>query len=165
MNSRVAKTNFDYCKETLELKLGLENKYLELAMRLHKIFNERMYEPNYETFGDFIEELKMSRSKGSALVNIWQRLVVDWKIKKELISNAGGWTKVYEFLPLMKNKDQAVAWLQKSKDLSQSDIRKEKQEAKTGIPMATCKHPDYVIFRRCVACGDTERIYDDDKTQ
>lgn len=165
MDSKIAKTNFDFCKETMALKSELEMSYLQLGQRLGRIVIEKMYEPNYETFDEFLEEIKLSRATASKLINVYSKFIFEFKIRPQLLAEAGGWSKVAEILPFAENKSQAEAWLQKAKHITQSDLRKEIKEAKTGISMAGCKHVDceVITFRKCRTCGDTERIYDKEK--
>lgn len=165
MNKTLAKVNFDYCQETLQLKNGLELSYLDLAQRLHKIQLNKMYLPNFDTFDDFLDEIKVSRATASKMINIWLTFVVKYRIDTRRLADAGGWSVVAEILPYATSKTAAVDWLVKAKVNRRRDLRKLLTEEKTGIIMSTCKHVTTVTitFKRCEDCGETFRVYDDEE--
>ncbi len=161
MDKLTAKTNFNYCQETISLKSDLELSYLDLASRLHKIQLNRMYEPNYESFDEFLEEIKISKSTASKLINIWVRFVIQFKIKPKMLADAGGWTVVAEILPYADTKKSAERWLLDAKENRRKDLRKNLLELKTGISMSKCKHKNkrHVLFWKCEDCGETGQIF------
>lgn len=164
MDRKLAKVNFDYCEETVKLKTELELSYLDLASRLHKIQLNRMYEPNYESFDEFLKEMKISRATANKLINIWVRFVIQFKIKPKLLADAGGWSVVAEILPHAENKKEAEEWLLQAKEYNRQDLRKNLIEHKTGVDMRLCKHEKTVIikFEHCLKCGENHRIYEDE---
>lgn len=164
MDARIAKTNFGYCQETIALKGDLELSYLDLASRLHKIQLNKMYEPNYETFDEFLEEIKLSRATASKLINIWRRFVIQFKIKPRVLADAGGWSVVAELLPVVENKSQAEKWLLSAKETRRGDLRKNLLELKTGVLMMKCKHKevDVICFWKCKRCGESGRMDDEE---
>src|SRR3990167_7044707 len=124
MNKALAKTNFDYCQETMKLKGDLELSYLDLASRLNKIQEDKMYEPNYEDFDEFLQEIKISRATANKLINIWVRFVIQFQIAPKLLAEAGGWSVVAEILPYAENKTVAIRWLKEAKESRRVDLRK-----------------------------------------
>lgn len=162
MDSGVAKKNFDYCEETIALKYRLELSYLEFAERLYKISRDRLYLPNYDSFPEFLEELKISGGSASKLINVWVKFVMEFKVSKKVLSESGGWTKAAEILPYADSRQSAEDWLMRAKTLGRSDLRKMIKEAKTGILMGECPHPknqvETITFCKCGRCGDTWRI-------
>lgn len=164
MDKRIAKTNFDYCQETIALKGELELSYLDLASRLYKIRLNRMFEPNFDTFDDFLEEIKISRGSANKLINIWYRFIIQFKIKPKLLAAAGGWTIVAEILPHAENKAQAERWLRDAQENRRGDLRKNLKEHKTGIDMRVCKHRHRtaITFLKCKDCGDTEQFFSEE---
>lgn len=161
MDKRIAKTNFDYCQETINLKGDLELSYLDLASRLHKIQLNKMYEPNYESFDEFLWEIKLSKASASKLINIWVRFVIQFKIAPKLLAEAGGWSVVAEILPVAKSKSAAERWLRQAKANRRGDLRKTLKEKKSGVSMAKCphKHKRNIFYWQCERCGDTGGIY------
>lgn len=162
MNNKVARSNFEYCQDTLKAKYDLELSYLDLASRLYNIHRESMFEPNYETFDEFLEELKISRFTANRLINIWSRFILEFKIRPKVLALAGGWSIVAEILPHVENKKQAEHWLHEAQGMRQRDLRKNLKEKSTGIDMRVCKHRDYevITFKKCNHCGETIRIYE-----
>lgn len=166
MDRKIADKNYHYCQQTLALKNQLELGFLEVGERLHKILSEEMYRPNYDTFVDFLEEMKISLPTASKLMNVWVKFVLTFKVKTKLLAEAGGWTKAAEVLPYVQNKEEAETWLIRAKELNQKDLRQELREAKTGIRIDSCDHKgkfETITFRRCVSCGYSERIYAEEK--
>jgi hypothetical protein len=156
MNKNIASANFDYCEKTLALKGNLELSYLDLASRLHKIQINKMYEPNYETFDDFLQEMKISRATANKLINIWVRFIIQFKIKPKMLADAGGWSVVAEILPHASSKKQAERWLRDAKENKRGDLRKNLKEHTTGQDMRLCKHKNLraVMFNKCLDCGE-----------
>lgn len=153
--------HYEYIEKTIALKENIERGFLEFGKRLKRIRDERMYEPQYDSFDDFIPELKMSKGTVSKLINIYEKFVVQYKISTVLLLEAGGWTVVAELLPVVRNKTEAKAWLEKAKVLHRPDLRLELKEHKTGIDQATCKHTkDFYTLRICRVCGFRETIKD-----
>jgi hypothetical protein len=163
MTNEIEKRN--YCEETLSLKRDIEVSFLDLGERLQRIRDDQLYFPSWDTFEDFMMEMKMSAGTASKLINIYQRFVLEYKISTKAIAKAGGWSIVAECLSIVKSKEEAVEWIEKASLMTQTDIRREIKEAKTGIPMSECKH-DWVSLRFCKCCGLRERTYEDEsKTQ
>lgn len=125
-----------------------------------KIRDERLFEPQWDTFGIYVSELKMSEPVASKLINIYKRFVLEYNILPEKLLKAGGWSVVAEVLPVVKTKEEAVEWIDKMEVLTKEDIRKEILEKKTGITQQNCKHEDYYTIKVCRVCGDKERIYE-----
>lgn len=163
MDQRLAKLNYEYCREVVELKKDIERNYLELAGRLCKIEDEKMYEPNYETFADFLEEIHITPSVASRMKTIWRKFVLEYDIKPVKIAEAGGWDKVYSIVKISGSKQQAEDWLHKINHLNRADLRKEIKELETGVTMSECKHihTEAITFHKCLDCGDTWREYGD----
>lgn len=166
MDQRLAKNNYDYCKDTLLLKHDIERNYVELAGRLCTIEDGKMYEPNYESFNEFLEDVNITPSVASRMKTIWRRFVVEYKIKLTKIAEAGGWDKVYSVIKVTTNKGEAEEWLERlsgDNKLRRSDLRKELKERETGIEMSKCRHrhTETITFHKCLDCHDTWRDYVD----
>lgn len=162
-NLSVVKANQEYCTETLELKNSIEENFLELGKRLMKIRDEELYAPNWENFGGYIEEMKVSESAASRLITIYAKFVLEFKIAPAQVALAGGWATVSELIPLLKEgtKKEAESWLNKASTLTKSDLRKEVNEARSGIEMKDCKHAETLLFKRCLVCKDTWRVHEE----
>lgn len=149
-----------FCLETKHLKERLELDFLHLGERLWKIRGERLYEPQWSDFGEFLMELKLSESTACRLIGIWHKFVFQFKIPISELVKAGGWTLLAEISPAIESKREAVHWLAKAQNLTVTDLRRELKEAKTGVEMKECKHEDSFILRCCKNCGLRERIYE-----
>lgn len=146
----------DFCEETISKKHILELGWIELCGRLKEIRDGGLYEGRWDSFEDFLNDPAMGLDKGTAsrMITIHEKLILEYKIKPTMIANAGGWSKVAEILPAVKDKASAEEWLSKSASLSKSDLRKEIKEDRTGIKMVDCQHKDYYVVKICRKCGD-----------
>lgn len=160
MTNQIEIKNGEYCQETLELFTKMQIGYLALAARLHKIKNERLYQPTWDSFQSYCMEMsEMSISTVSRLVNLQQKLVLDSGIPESDISEAG-WSKVAMALPIIHTADEAKFWVEKAKVLSKTDFSRELKEFKTGRQMKDCEHLESYLVRYCPDCKDKWREYD-----
>lgn len=142
-----------FCLDTIFVKQGAEMRFLEVGGRLLQIYLEKMWKVGWDSFEDYIHEMQMSRSTANKLMNIYRRFVIEFRIPHSKLAEAGGWSVLAEVLPVVKNKKDADDWIWKSKELSKTDIRREIQEAKSGVMMAECKHKDTYTLVCCNDCG------------
>jgi len=153
-------TPLDFCEDAINKKHFLEMQWLELCAMLKEIRDKDLFAGRWDTFEDFLTDPAMGMDKGTAskMINIHEKLTLEYKVKPTMIANAGGWSKVAELLPTVKNKEDAEAWLAKAAVLSKSDLRKEIKEEKTGIQMSKCRHRNSykVVMCCCRDCGGKE---------
>lgn len=154
-----AEYNFDYCKETLKLKDDIELHFVEFGERLSRIRELELYQPNYETFGEFCKELKIHESKASKLINIYDLFVVKYKFKPVQLSRAGGWSVLATVLPVIKSKKDAIHWLAEAQYCTKDDLEISVREVRKGIDMSKCKHKDTYQIEICRICGERKQIY------
>ncbi len=151
--------NHEYCTDTLRLKGGLEESFLELAKRLMSIRDEQKYAPQWDSFPSFLDEAKLSESTASKLITIYRKFVLEFQIPERRLLDAGGWTAVAEFAPMVNNRTDAETWLDRSSVLSRTDLRREITEAKRGVDQASCNHQfDLLSINVCSECGLRERV-------
>jgi hypothetical protein len=153
-------SNLNFCHDTLELKGTIENSFLVLGERLLKIRTERLYEPQWQAFDEYVNEMKMSEASANKLISIYQKFILEYKIPSNLLTLAGGWAVVAEILPVV-TKDTVKDWLNKATVLSRQDLRKEVKEARTGIDMSKCEHKNFYTIRCCRDCGDRIAVHEE----
>lgn len=154
--------NLKYCNETLELKATIEGGFLTLAEHLYNIKTHNLFEPQWSSFLEFCDELRMSQNNINKLIQIHEKFVLEYGIDKEQIKTAGGWSTLQEILPMVSSKKLAVKWLESASLLSRADLRKNIIEEKTGIDMRNCFcDTDYYIIKICRKCGKRISIPDD----
>lgn len=152
--------NFNYCQETLVLKETIEGSFLELADRIMRIRNGRLFEPQWTSFSEYCSEMDMKESTASRLINILERYVLTkWKTHADIVK-IGGWTVAAELLPLIKTREDADKWFALAEVHSREDLRRDKKEALTGIVQTECKHPNSFKVLVCPDCLDRQRIYE-----
>lgn len=157
--NRSPQARLAFCNQILEYKGGIEASFLELGRRLRLVREERLYSDQWESFDDYLMELKnISLPTATKLINIYGTFVVEYKIPVKKLVQAGGWTMLAETLPVVKSKEDALAWLEKATLLTRTDLRREIQEANTGILMRDCEHEESAYLRVCLRCGIKERI-------
>lgn len=147
------KNNLIYCNDALQLKTSLEQGFIRLGEYLYTIKNERLYEANWASWEEYSLELKMSQNSINKLIQIYARFILSYGIPEEKVVEAGGWSVIAELLPVIETAEQAEEWLDKAKELTREDLRKEITEKKSGIPMQSCKHLDTYTITVCRGCG------------
>lgn len=147
MNQVVAENNFKYCEETFKLKNNIELNFLLLAERLKKIQDEKLYQPNYDKFHDFLNEININNSVASRLISIYELFVEKYKFKHEELIEAGGWSKLSEIVKVSTTKAEARKWL-KVASTNPKVIIREMIEVEDETPaVLTCD--DYYIIKIC----------------
>lgn len=146
----------EFCAHTIAFKHFIETQWLELAGQLKQIRDKELFKGRWESFEDFLGDPTMAMDKGTAskMINIYEKFILEYHIKESRIAQVGGWAKVAEILPVVKNKKSAEEWLDSAASLSKADLRKEIHEERSGIQMSKCKHEDYYIVKICRCCGD-----------
>ncbi len=130
---------------------------------LMKVRDEMLFLTTHSSFVEFLWELKMTESTASKLIGIYKRFVVELGIAESHLLEAGAWTSLYKIKDLAKDKQSADFWIMQAEVLSPKDLDIEIKEAKTGVPQATCNHPDgFIEFRWCKNCNLKTRIYPDE---
>lgn len=154
--------NLDYCNSTLDLKKNIESSFLELGERLLKIRNEQTYRPQWDSFPEFVWEMRWSESQASKLINIYQKFVLEYSFPTPKLLAAGGWSVLAEILPMIKSKVDAVRWLDIATTKARHDLRADMKEEKTGVLQPECPHGDTYELRICNACGLKTKIYSEE---
>jgi hypothetical protein len=153
-----------FCDQTITLKVETESKFLELGARLAKIRDEEMFAGRWENFDDYCEsDLKMSPGTASKLINIHQKLVVEYKVSPGKLAEAGGWTRLAMALPFITDKKSADEWVDRVASAgSRRDLEMLIKEKHTGVDPIKCDHPEDQcrVIKICARCGESWRVYD-----
>ncbi len=159
--SKKLQNKIDYCEETINKKHFLEAGWLELCARLKEIRDKGMYEGRWDSFEDFLSDpqMGMDKSTASRMITIHEKLIIEYEVSPDKIVKAGGWTKVSELLPVIKDKASAEKWLGDASVLSQKDLRKEVRGNGVDNSIA-CKHKNTykITIECCRDCGNKETI-------
>jgi len=150
---------YDYCQETISLKIKLETGFLLLGERLKKIRDGFLYQPQWESFDIYLDEIKIDPATASKLITIYTKFVLEYGIAPEEIAAAGSWSNAYEISTVAKTKEDVTRWLEESKDRTPKDTKIELRKVKTGKDPDNCKH-EWVSIRYCSHCNTKEKIYD-----
>lgn len=147
--------NLSICEAAITQKHQLEIGWLGLCGMLKNIRDNELYKGRWESFEDFLQDPQMGLDKASAskMITIHEKFIIEYKMSPARIANAGGWSKIAEVLPAVKNKKSAEEWVDKCSSLSKSDLRKEVKEHATGIKMSECLHSDFYTVKICRGCG------------
>ena len=145
-------SNHQYLEETVSLREKLEGGFIILAERLKKIRDTRIYDPEYESFGDFLREIRISESSASKLIGVYEKFVLMGGIPADEVAKVG-WTNISLFLPRIKTKDDAIEIWDKTHLLDRTDAQRVYQEMKTGVDMAECAHAEIRTLIVCTKCG------------
>lgn len=165
MKTLTEKNKHDICQHALALKKNIEVDFLSLGAMLSRIQKERLWEAGWESWVEYTMELKMSPSVVSRLINIYEVFAVQYGIAPAQIAAAGGYSVVAEYLPLVgpkTSKEVVEDWLTTAASLSRQDVRRTILEAKKGVDMAKCEHPNAYIIRVCPDCGNRDKIHEEE---
>lgn len=153
-------TNYNKCLSVIEFKKNIELMFLELGKALMEIRDGFLYEGSWDTFEEYLDEIKISPSVASRLITVYRTMVLDYQLEPTLIANAGGWSNAYEIIKVSPTKEEAEKWLIESENRMPKDTKILLREAKTGVSQETCPH-DYYLLKVCRKCGDKIRVYED----
>lgn len=148
--------------EVVELKKNIELAFLTLGEKLYKIRDEELYLSNWESFVDYLDEVKISPSVASRLITVYEKMVLEYELSTDLIANAGGWSNAYEILQISSGKTDAKKWLKESENRLPKDTKIALREARTGIKQDECKHEDFYTIDICRKCGAKIRTYEEE---
>jgi len=154
--------NLSVCNEAIQLKKNIEKNFLMLGQYLMNIRDNKLYVGSWEAFHDFLEEMNITDSTASKMINIYKKFVIEYQIAEDRVIEAGGWTKLAVVLPLVNSSEDAEYWIDQSVILTSRDLAKEVKEHKTGIDMRYCKHGDTYLIRKCRECGEYWEVPEND---
>jgi hypothetical protein len=156
MNAIQPKSEFavmNYCRDTLEIAKSIEESFLVLGERLHRIKTEQLYRGSWESFAEFLTEAKLNEGTASKLITVYRTFVERYNIDRERLISAGS-SSLYEVASLIGSKEDAEAYVEKAVTLRREDLREEIREAKAGAH----EHQwEKIIMRRCGTCNKLER--------
>lgn len=158
MSKQVLKS-ISFCEHTIAFKHFIETQWIEFAGQLKEIRDKELYKGRWDSFEDFLNDPAMAMDKGTAskMITIHERFILEYKIPNSKIARVGGWSKVAEILPAVKDKKSAEIWLENAASLSKSDLRKQVKE-ENNPDSIECKHKDCykVVMCCCRKCGNKE---------
>lgn len=157
MNTEIK--NLDYCTDALRLKKNIEMNFIILGEHLFKIREEKIYQGQWDSFLEFLDEMNLAESTANKIINIFKTFVIQYNIPKQTLVEAGGWTKLYATLPMVNSKKDADYWIEQSKILTMSDLSKEVRERKTGVEMRKCNHKNSYTISICKDCGQRTQLH------
>ena len=151
-------TPLGFCESTIELVQNIEGAFINLGERLHKIRIERLWESNWDSYEEFLGEIKISPGKASKIVSVYETFVLEYKVPTEKLSSVG-WSSLYSMLPAIKSGQDANEWVEKGSVLRREDIEDEVREFKKG--KCNCdEHPfEEIILQICKNCGKRHRVF------
>lgn len=152
---------YNYCEDTKKLKNKIESDYIEIAKRLHTIKINKLYEAQYGSWSLYLDDAKIGQAKAEQLIRIYEKFILEHKVKQSLLIDAGGWSVVIRLLPMAKTKEMAEnALLQASllpNRVSTANYVKDAMKQ----DFAECECLDTYTIKICRACGDREKVYED----
>lgn len=152
--------NLKLCQKGLELMKVLEQGFLKLGEVLMEIRNNQAYYPQWESFGDYLEEGHvMSEANASKLITVYNRYIIKMQEPEQELVKIG-WSKLYD-LHRTYDEDQELrdAMLDASL-LTTSHLRQKLHEKKAGVDQTTCKHTNTYTIKVCRDCNFREKIYE-----
>ena len=149
----MSKTAAAYIKETVALRDKIEGAFIILGERFHKILEDGLWKGTFESYAEFLAEMRISEANASKLMTVYRTYVVEHGVSHEKLARAG-WSNLYTAIPLLKEKN-AEEVVQKATALRRADISDEVREKQ--YPEHDCKG-ETVRYRICDTCGKRERV-------
>lgn len=130
----------EFLRETVQLVKQIETRFLELGARLYKIREEKLWYGSYDSFNDFLQEIKLTPGNASILSSVHKNYVLDGGIE---IENLAGipYSNLYEAIPLIE-KEGVTSAAVKAETLTRSEIKDEVREQKLGVHEHTVKNDE-----------------------
>lgn len=129
--------------------MQIETHFLELAARLYKIREEKIWEGTYESYQDFLDDIHVSRGNASMLEAVHKAYVLEGHATFKKVGTS--YSKLYEAIPLIAEKGVDYAILTATTQ-TRSDIKELVREKKHG----DCSHEELITI--CAGCHI--RIYE-----
>ena len=118
-----------------------------------EIRDKELYNGQWDSFDEYCQEMKMSESSASKIISIYSKCILRFGLPETTVIEAGGWSSVYEVMPMINTKKEAEYWLHLAKTLSRKDLRDEIAESKKGVSQAKCSHENSYEILVCRDCG------------
>lgn len=116
-----------------ELVREIDRCQIELAEILYKVKYHQLWKQwGYKSFNDYVNrELSLRTGKSFYLIQIYQKLIIDAKVKKEEIKEIG-WSKVKEIAPIITENNKQELLLKVKQDCVE-ELSEEVREIKNTI--------------------------------
>ena len=149
-------TNTEYIKVTVQLKRDLEKNFFVLGERLKKIRDDELYVGVYDSFREFLEDMRMTESFASRLIKVYSTFIERFKMKPETIATVG-WSALYQIAKHTENKKEATDLVELARNVRRVDLEDELRERKTGC-INHIFNGDKIVLKRCITCGKWVKI-------
>lgn len=143
----------DFCRDTLQLAKSIEESFLVLGERLYRIKVDKLFAGSWESFSEFLGEAKLNEATASKLITVYRTFVETYNVDRDLLAAAGS-SALYEVIPLISNKEEAVEFAEKATTLRREDLRQEIREKRKGAHEHVWEP---MHMRRCTVCNKLER--------
>lgn len=145
----------DYLRDTIDVVKQIETRFFELGKRLWRINQEKMWQGEYDSFHQFLNEIGVNHGMATMLMKNYQYYILEGKQKpKDLIEV--GYSKLYAAIPLIE-QDGLSDTLVRTETLSRGEIIDEIKARKYGEHVHQPK--DNARYAFC-ECGKLIRVED-----
>lgn len=147
------KESVKYVRDTLKLRDTIEGAFIALGERFYKISEQSLWHGVYESYAEFLTDMRVSESTASKLMQVYKVYIVEYKIAPAKLAKIG-YSNLYMAIPLIAKQGVEVA-IEKAGSLRREDIEDEVREEES-----ECKTHDWekVTIRVCMTCGKKERL-------
>lgn len=153
-----------FCLETMDLRNKLGLGMIEYSKRLSTIYRQRLWEGKWDSWEEYLFDIKEDPSVASRLRRLYELMIEEHGFPPERVVKAGGWSRLAEVLPMLKEKQSAEKWLGLcERAMTKTDIRRDYHEHKHGTDMLSCRHENSYLLRICEDCGIRVREFEEEK--
>lgn len=152
---------YQFCQETTQLASGIKSAFMLLAQRLHRIERQKLYQPTYDHFYMYCDEIGIDKGTASKLTTIYEKFCREYEIPFEEVKDVE-YTKLYLIKKVSETKELAYHWLDEIKSgLTVQDLKKRIAEVTTGVDQMECPHASTYLVRCCRECKETWEEFPD----
>lgn len=128
-------------------------RFFEVAEHLYTIQEKKLWESNYDSFREFLDDAKMTEGNASMLIKVYRHYVIEGGASVDKLTNAG-YSSLYAAIPLIEKHGMEHA-IQAASTLTRAEIKDEVRDIKHGehehITNGECWSP-------CTTCNKFTRI-------
>lgn len=163
-DTKVAMTEeeaYAFCEETKQLKNGIQVAFVNLGFRLFRIREEKLYQPNYNDFHEYCNEIGETEGNMSKIISIYEKFVLKFGYDQKRLGDIGS-AKLYTIKKVSETQELADYWLEQAELLPVRELKKKVDAFVGGTDIDECEHKNTHLVRKCDDCPECWEEYGKD---
>lgn len=143
----------EFLEETREMAITTSFANILLAGRLYRIKEEKLWQAGYDSWDDYLMDLKVKPAKATKLMKVHKKFILDYGIKPEKAAEVG-YTVLYNAHNVIEDKEDAKEFVENAIKMTSTDTTRIIEERKAVNKIEDCEHKNTYTVRICKDCGD-----------